>query len=107
MADIRDLKYTLVTTLASADHVKKCIYLCDISVHIMYFVKLCHWRYSVLVTNCIIHLKCAALTAVHTDLCMFCIMSWLLDQQVPFQKKKKRLKFTLEQVMKVQMGIDV
>jgi len=32
-------------------------------------------------------LNCAAMTAVRTDLCMFCIMGWLLDQQVPFQKK--------------------
>lgn len=72
---IHDLKYTIVTTLASAHHVETCIYLCDISVHIMSFVKLCHWRYSVFATSYLIHLKCAALTAVHTDLCMFCIMS--------------------------------
>ena len=88
-------------------HSGKCRSCGDMYLPVWYFcshnvlMKLCHWRYLVFVTSCIIHLNCAALTAVCTDLCTFWIMSWLLDQQVPFQKK---LKFTLEQVMKVQMG---
>ena len=85
-----DLKYTIVTTLVSVDHVETCIYLCNISIHMMSFVKLRHWRYSVFVTSCVIHLMCAALTTVHTDLCMFLHNKLVAESTSVFPKKKKK-----------------
>jgi hypothetical protein len=64
-----------------------CSYSCNVSLHIISFLKLCPWRYTVFVVSCIIHFKFAVLTTVHTNLCVFCITSWLMGQQVPFQNR--------------------